>query len=128
MVLSVYIGLDIGGTKTLVHSVNEKGEEISRLRMDTPYKLNDGLNMLFNMINEVSQNSQIKGIGAAVGGPLDLKKGTVSPLHQPDWRDVPLKKIIEDRYSCPFYFDVDTNVAALCEYHLGGIIKKVFCI
>ncbi|WP_192577539.1 ROK family protein [Francisella sp. LA112445] len=124
--MAIYIGLDIGGTKTLVHSVNKNGEELKRTRRDTPYKLADGLEMLFEMIDEVSQGSQILGIGAAIGGPLDVSKGTVSPLHQPTWRDVPLKKIIEDKYNCPFYFDIDTNVAALSEYHLKGYNQKTF--
>ena len=38
----------------------------------------------------------------------------------------PIKKIIEDKYNCPFYFDIDTNVAALSEYHLKGYKQKTF--
>jgi predicted NBD/HSP70 family sugar kinase len=60
------------------------------------------------------------GIGAAIGGPLDWEQGIVSPLHQPDWRNVPLKAIMEEKWNCPFHVDVDTNVAALGEYHWGG--------
>lgn len=32
---------------------------------------------------------------------------------------VPLKKIMENAFNCLFYVDVDTNVAAFGEYHLG---------
>jgi len=44
----------------------------------------------------------------------------VSPLHQPEWRDIPLKTLIQERWRCPFYVDVDTNVAAIGEYHFGN--------
>ncbi|OPZ86071.1 MAG: putative fructokinase [bacterium ADurb.Bin429] len=50
----------------------------------------------------------------------------VSPLHQPAWRDVPLKAMMEARYGCPFAVDVDTNVAALGEYRLGGVTTDRF--
>ena len=43
----------------------------------------------------------------------------MSPLHQPQWRDVPLKALMAERWQCPFHVDVDTNVAALGEYHFG---------
>ena len=32
----------------------------------------------------------------------------------------PLRQIMSERWGCPLYVDVDTNVAALAEYHLGG--------
>jgi glucokinase len=59
-------------------------------------------------------------MGAAIGGPLDWKKGIVSPLHQPAWRNVPLKAMMEEKWRCPFHVDVDTNVAAIGEYRWGG--------
>ena len=47
---------------------------------------------------------------------MNWETGVVSPLHQPEWRDVPLKARMETRYQCGFGVDVDTNVAALAEY------------
>jgi predicted NBD/HSP70 family sugar kinase len=72
------------------------------------------------MIGEVAGTARVAGLGAAIGGPLDWRQGVVSPLHQPAWRDVPLKARMEDRWQCPFAVDVDTNVAALGEYAVGG--------
>jgi predicted NBD/HSP70 family sugar kinase len=65
-------------------------------------------------------------MGAAIGGPLDWERGIVSPLHQPAWRNVPLKQIMEERWNCPFYVDVDTNVAALGEYHFANLHANRF--
>lgn len=114
--MSLYIGLDIGGTKCLVASADARGREIARAREDTPVSLQDGLELLHAMIARVAGDEPIAGMGAAIGGPLDFRTGMVSPLHQPEWRAVPLKAIMEARWGCPFAVDVDTNVAALGEY------------
>jgi glucokinase len=117
---AVYVGLDIGGTKFLVTSSDEKGRILDRVQEATPQSLEDGLDALNRMIATVSKGRRVKSMGAAIGGPLDWKKGIVSPLHQPGWRDVPLKTIMEERWKKPFFVDVDTNVAALGEYYFGA--------
>lgn len=116
----MFVGLDIGGTKFQVASAEKNGNILKRVREVTPVELESGLDLLHEMIEEVSDGQSIGGIGAAIGGPLDWRTGVVSPLHQPEWRDVPLKQIMEDRWGCPFFVDVDTNVAALAEYRLAA--------
>lgn len=119
--MSCYIGLDIGGTKFMVASTDLNGKILRRVRLDTSSSLEKDLDHLHAMIGEVSEGQPIAGIGAAIGGPLDWKHGVVSPLHQPAWRDVPLKHIMETRWNCPFFVDVDTNVAAFGEYYLSNL-------
>jgi predicted NBD/HSP70 family sugar kinase len=72
------------------------------------------------MALECAEGNRILPIGAAIGGPLDWKEGIVSPLHQPEWRAVPLKALMEREFGCPFRVDVDTNVAALGEWRARG--------
>jgi predicted NBD/HSP70 family sugar kinase len=97
---------------------DERGEIVRRSRRhQTPLDLQEGLSLLHEMVDEVAAGQPILGIGAAIGGPLDWRTGVVSPLHQPNWRQVPLKEEMEGRWGCPFFVDVDTNVAALAEYH-----------
>jgi len=113
----VFIGLDIGGTKLIAASADGHGRVMKRERASTPPSLDGGLSLLDEMIAAVSDGAPIAGMGAAAGGPLNWATGVISPLHQPEWRDVPLKEIMEAKYHCPFSVDVDTNVAALAEYH-----------
>ncbi|WP_440994355.1 ROK family protein [Cysteiniphilum litorale] len=115
-----YIGLDIGGTKTMVKAIDSNGNKIALYNEATPLDYNEGISLLHTLIEKAAANYHIKGIGAAIGGPLDADKGIVSPLHQPQWRNIPLKRIMEERWQCPFYVDVDTNVAAIAEYYLGN--------
>lgn len=114
--MSVFIGLDIGGTKFLVASANKEGTIIKKQLKLTPYLHEEGLSLLNRMIYDVSGGKGISAIGAAIGGPIDWQSGVVSPLHQETWRNIPLKEIMQSKWNCPFYVDNDTNVAALGEY------------
>ncbi len=124
--MSVFIGLDIGGTKFMVGAADGKGRILRRTRAATSIDLNQDLDTLHRMIAEVAQGEIIGGMGAAIGGPLDWRRGVVSPLHQPAWRDVPLKQIMEERWQCPFRVDVDTNIAALGEFTAGAVTARRF--
>lgn len=116
-----YVGLDIGGTKFLVASADEEGNLLARRREPAPHSLETGIDRLNEMVSAVTDGEPAAAMGAAIGGPLDWETGVVSPLHQPEWNDVPLKDIMEDEWNCPFAVDVDTNVAALGEYHFGDV-------
>ena len=118
--MSLYVGLDVGGTKLLVASANREGKVVRRVREDTPLDLAEGIDALHRMIGAVVGDKAPAAIGAAVGGPLDRERGIVSPLHQPRWRDVPLREILEERWSCPLFVEVDTDAAALGEHRFGG--------
>ena len=122
----IYIGLDIGGTKIMAAATDMDGNEIARLRADTPYALQSGLDCINRLIAKLSAGNKLLAIGSTCGGPLDAVSGIVSPLHQPKWHQVPLKSIIEERWRCPFSVDVDTNVGALGEYHFGGYTERRF--
>jgi predicted NBD/HSP70 family sugar kinase len=117
--MNIYIGIDMGGTKTIVAAADKKGNILRKIRYDTPTNLKEGLILIKKNIKELAKKDKILSIGCACGGPLDYKKGIISPLHQPKWRNVPLKKIIEKEFGCNFYVDVDTNVAALGENKFG---------
>jgi predicted NBD/HSP70 family sugar kinase len=118
--MDVVVGLDIGGTKILAAAAGPDGAPLRMLREATPASLGEGLSLLSRMARECAGGARIRAIGASAGGPLDFKKGVVSPLHQPAWRDVPLKALFEKEFGCPFAVDVDTNVAALGEWRARG--------
>lgn len=124
--MAVYVGLDIGGTKIMVAAADRDGNILRRARTDTSTRLETDLKNINSLIAELAEKEAILGMGAAIGGPLDWETGIVSPLHQPDWRSVPLKALMESSWNCPFHVDVDTNVAALGEYRWGGISARHF--
>src|SRR5205085_8927766 len=110
----------------MVAAADASGAILRRTRAPTPLGLDEGLELLNHMIAEVAAGESIAAIGAAIGGPLDAELGIVSPLHQPEWRAVPLKALIEQRWGCLFSVDVDTNVAAMGEYAFGAVACRCF--
>jgi len=116
--VGIFVGLDVGGTKCMAAAAVD-GKIVTKVRYPTPENLDEGLGLLQRMTTEVAQGQKIRAIGAAVGGPLDWQTGIVSPLHQPEWNQVPLCEIFQNRFGCPFYVDVDTNVAAWGEFKYG---------
>jgi glucokinase len=115
----MYVSLDIGGTKIIVAAFSDLHQILARERTDTPASLEEGLNLLKQLTYRVSTGQPVRAIGASAGGPLNYLTGVVSPLHQPTWRNVPLKAIMEAEFSAPFAVDVDTNAAAMAEYLFG---------
>jgi glucokinase len=124
--MAVFVGLDIGGTKIMVAAADREGNILRRRRTATSTSLEADLGNLNGMIAEVATGDEIFGMGAAIGGPRDWEQGIVSPLHQPAWRNIPLKAIMEAKWGCPFNVDVDTNVAAMGEYRWGGVSEERF--
>lgn len=124
--MSTYIGLDIGGTKIIVAAADENGKILRQVRAATSDSLETDLKNLHEMIAQTAADQPISGMGAAIGGPLDWERGIVSPLHQPAWRSVPLKEIMQARWGCPFWVDVDTNIAALGEYYFTHLAARRF--
>ncbi|MEM0996692.1 MAG: ROK family protein [Bacteroidota bacterium] len=129
--MGIYIGIDIGGTKMMVAAVSPNfgpGHTAlgGRRKAPTPADPDAAQACLEAMIAEVAGDEEIIGIGCAIGGPIDLVAGTVSPLNMPRWRGIPMKKRMEDRYGCPFYFGVDTDAAAVAEYYLAGLDVRRF--
>lgn len=118
--MNIHIGLDIGGTKLLVCAATPDGQILRRAGCPTPRPLDEGLAALHDLVAQVAQTDAIAAFGAAAGGPLDWEHGVVSPLHQPEWNEVPLREIFESRYHAPLAVDVDTNAAVLAEYEFGG--------
>ena len=115
----IYIGLDFGGTKTIVASADKNGDIIKKIQNPTPQGVNEGIELFKKMIHEVSNGQKIDAIGCSTGGPVDWKRGIINFLHMSQWKDVPLKDIMEKEFSCPFYVDNDCNVAALGELVFG---------
>lgn len=114
-----FVGLDIGGTKFMVAAADRTGRVLERVRAPAPAGLEEGLVLLRSMVKQVLEGDRAVSLGVAIGGPLDWQTGVVSPLHQPAWRDVPLATEMEQAFECTCRVDVDTNIAALGEYHFG---------
>lgn len=111
------LGVDIGGTKIAAGLVDSAATLLSRFELPTlaSEPLDVSLDQLWKVID-----SQINGyphaIGIAAPGPLHQKSGViVNPSNLPGWRNVPLTRLIAEKYQLPCLLENDANAAGLAE-------------
>lgn len=81
-----------------------------------------------SMKDAKKRNIKIGAIGIGIPGPLDAQTGVVKrPPKFEGWEDVPLGKIVNERYKLPVWIENDANVGVLAEkWHGGGKDFKNF--
>ncbi len=124
------IGIDFGGTKTLVGifdtSLNLLFHEQIPTHANPQETLPQELDRLYECIQELKEKAEtgggkLIGIGIDAPGPVDPVKGIV--MYSPalfNWNDVPITEIINQRYQVPVKLDKDGNAAALGEFYAGA--------
>jgi glucokinase len=125
-----YLGLDIGGTKCAVLLAHVDGgiQIIDKMRFDTQAELgrDHTLNKLYETIEAMLQKhnlnaTDLRAIGVSCGGPLDSRSGVVlCPPNLPGWVNVPLARMLTERYGVPAYLQNDANACALVEWKVGA--------
>lgn len=64
--------------------------------------------------------SDVIGLGIAAPGPLDVQNGIlINPPNFPEWNNVPIQRMLEDKIGIPVCLDMETNLAALVEHFYG---------
>jgi|GEM_PF-2105579 len=120
-----YIGLDVGGTKILIQSFDAKLNTIrtKMVKTDVRHGRAGFLKQLYGLIDEFFEKS-VKGIGVAVPGIVDQKKGTlVHAPHLPTGKNLGLKSLLQKRYKNAVHIDNDIN-AFLAEESQNSRLKK----
>jgi N-acetylglucosamine repressor len=107
--------LDVSG-RTLV-------EELAGSRQGIPRE--ELLAAIFGLIDTLLSHARgyqrrILGIGIALGGYIDPRQGISHEyLFARDWYDVPLRRLVEERYSVSCFLVNDANACALGEMYRG---------
>lgn len=126
------IGIDMGGTNTVIGVVNTRGEILYKSKISTTdYTTSEGYaNAVGDAINKlVKENSlegQVKGIGMGVPNG-NMHQGTIEKAANIPWAKtevVPLAKMITDRTDLPCRLTNDANAAALGEMIYGSAKGK----
>lgn len=120
------IGIDVGGTNTVVGIVDKRGQIISTgsIKTATHKEIDDYLNDLVTLINalidEKTTKDKIKGIG--VGAPNgNYFTGSIEFAPNLPWKGViPLAQMLEDKVGIPVALTNDANAAAIGEMTYGA--------
>jgi glucokinase len=66
-------------------------------------------------------DKHVKGIGVGVPGLVNRDWGVVyDVLNIPNWKKIPLKALMEEKFDVPVYIDNDANCFAMGEYRYGA--------
>jgi len=124
------IGLDIGGTKCAV-TMAELGEELvirDKIRFDTMSRKGPAYAQaaLLSAVEELTKRTAtelatVDAFGVSCGGPLDAEKGLIlCPPNLPGWIDVPIVRMLEERFGRPAFLQNDAKASALAEWKYGA--------
>lgn len=112
----MFTGIDIGGTKCAVCIGDQKGP-LEKITFETT-TMPETLDRIIKAVEELGKTD---AMGISCGGPLDSKRGIImSPPNLPDWVDVPIVKILEDKFGVPVGLQNDANACALAEWRMGA--------
>lgn len=108
------LGVDIGGTKTLIGAFTDDGQLSESIRFETSKDYKDFLSELKNSF-KIFKSTPFKAVVVAVPGRLDRINGTVLSLGNLPWKNEKIAIDIENIVSCKVYIENDSKLAGLYE-------------
>lgn len=87
------LAVDIGGTKIAVGLADREGTLVHRVQQPTPHGDADVVwSVAAELIRAALQRAggSVAGVGISSAGPVDLRRGTVSPINIAAWHDFPI--------------------------------------
>ncbi len=126
------VGVDLGGTNTVVGVLPFSGGEVLALRTaateatrGAKYVVDRITAMIEEAIAEViaehgGSREDFCGVGIGSPGPLDRKTGVVINTPNLGWRNFPLRDLISNAVGLPATLDNDANCATYGEWWLGA--------
>jgi glucokinase len=120
-----FIGVDVGGTKILAQAFDEKLNVVAERKVMTDSRHGKAgfTRQIFGLIDGFFAKG-VKGIGVAVPGIVDYRKGTlVKAPHLPTGRNFRLKPLLEKRYKTKVHVDHDINAFLAVEAQTPALKK-----
>ena len=134
----LYAGIDLGGTKILTVIEDSKRNVLSKTKIPTEAMLGVGV-VMDNIARSLEISckdinitpNELSGIGIGVPGPVNHEKGLVYDCpNLAGWKNVEVRKMLNERWDVPVKVENDARVAGLAETRLGAAkgFKHVFYI
>lgn len=132
------IGVDVGGTNVKLALVDLNGKIVysnttpTRADLGYEHSITNIQNAIEELMKETNSNKDsIEAIGFGFPGQIDYQAGVVRLLpNMPGWVEVPVAKIMEEKFGITTKLDNDVRVATLGElkYGAGKGCQNLVCI
>lgn len=121
----LWMGVDIGGTKTAVVASADPPQILGRTEFATePEKGPEPtVTAIIRAIHGLTATNggRIRGIGVSCGSPLDRVAGVIqTPPNLRTWIDVPITAILRNEFGVPCHLENDANAGAVAEFRFGA--------
>lgn len=123
----MYVGIDIGGTKTLVAVLTNEGKIVESTKFPTPKKYSNFLLELAHTVHHL-EHKDFVAAGVAAPGRIDRKHGIALKYSNLTWVNSPLQADCEKLLHCPVVLENDANLAGLSEALLHKNIDRVLYV
>ena len=127
--MSLYIGLDLGGTFLKYSLGDEKGKLLHKAKCPSHGQETADVifETIFTAIEELlsmarQEGKTVEAIGMGSPSVIDVDNGKLigkSP-NLPYWVDIEIAKTIQQKFSIPTYVDNDANIMTVAEMQIGA--------
>jgi predicted NBD/HSP70 family sugar kinase len=121
------LGIDIGGTKTLLAAFNIEGELKNTYKFPTPNNYEDFLSQLKSNITQLGVHD-FDACSVGVPGVLDRLNGSIIGLGNLPWKGEKIESDIEKIVKCPTKIENDAKLAGLYEANVldGDFLRILY--
>lgn len=122
-----WVGFDLGGTKMQAVLFDRKFAVVARRKKKTRGSdgADIGVERIVAGIEKLLEEAQISrdelaGIGVGCPGPLNLEEGVILDAPNLGWKNVPLRRILEQNFDCFATICNDVDAGIYGEYRFGA--------
>jgi len=121
----VFLGVDVGGTKTAVILSARPPEALGRIEFATSPELGPerALQLIVESARSLLAQHElgVAAVGVSCGSPLDRVKGVIqAPPNLPTWVDVDIRSFLQEAFDAPCQVENDANAGAVAEHRFGA--------
>ena len=127
----VRVGFDLGGTKMYAVAYDGDFAELGRDRRKTKghQGAEAGVARMVDTVRDCLKDAGVEekdlaGLGVGVPGVTDLESGTLLNTANLGWKDVPLRKLLEEEFGCPVTLCNDVDAGVFGEFRFGAAQGK----
>lgn len=110
----MYVGVDVGGTKTLLAVLNEHGEIVEQKKFPTPKTYDNFILELKHTLTQL-KHQEFRAGAVAIPGNVDRKHGRGIKLGNLSWKNFNIQHDAERIFDCPVAIENDAKLAGLSE-------------
>lgn len=123
----VYLGIDLGGTKLLIGEADREGNILRHKKYDSGYLTQDeALGVVTVSLDDYLKTTRpqdappITAMGMGMIGRVDNAGGIWHQIDTQRDKEIPLAKILSEKYGLPCYIENDVRSAARAEMAFGN--------